>query len=324
MKAFRNSFKEFVPLILILFILLFSGLISCKDESKRTNNDLVVENVKEEYVVEIITETMDFRMSDTLKSGWITFHYKNQSPQTHFFLVEKYPEGKTLQDAKNSVIPHFSNGMRFINEGESEKAMAEFGKLPEWYGKVEFLGGSGLISPGKTAETMIKLKPGYYLMECYVKMSNGEFHTAMGMIRGFVVSDTESGNEKPNANIQIDISSTEGIVFNDSIHSGPQTFSVFFKDQIVHEHFVGHDVNLVKLDKNANLKELENWMNWSDPKGLIEPAPTGVTFLGGVNDMPTGSTGYFTAALAAGNYAFISEVPNASSKNMLKTFVVLE
>jgi hypothetical protein len=61
-------------------------------------------------------------------------------------------------------------------------------------------------------------------------------------------------------------------------------------------------------------------MNWIDPKGLIEPAPIGFTFLGGVNDMPTGSIGYFTSTLKTGNYALIAEVPNTSTKNMLKIF----
>ena len=65
-------------------------------------------------------------------------------------------------------------------------------------------------------------------------------------------------------------------------------------------------------------------MNWADPKGLITPSPEGFTFLGGVNDMPAGNTGYFEVNLKPGNYAFISEVPNALSKNMLKTFVVTE
>ena len=73
-----------------------------------------------------------------------------------------------------------------------------------------------------------------------------------------------------------------------------------------------------------NLKEIEKWMNWADPKGLITPAPEGIIFLGGVNDMPTGSTGYFNVTLEPGDYAIISEVPNALSKKMLKTFVVSE
>ena len=319
MKDSVKFFKapaSFFPLIIILYFAIFFQ--SCKDNEEKVNE------AEKEYVVDIITQNMDFQMPDTIRSGWINFAYKNQSPQTHFFLIEKFPDDKTLEDAKKDVVPHFSNGMKFINEGQGEKAMAEFGKLPEWYSKVAFLGGSGLISPGKTAETMIELDPGYYLMECYVKMSNGEFHTAMGMIRDFVVSDSSSGNEKPTAGISIDISSTDGIVFNDSIQQGPQTFSVFYKDQSVYEHFIGHDVNLVKMEDGASIKDLENWMNWADPKGLIDPSPGNVTFLGGVNNLPAGSTGYFTAELEPGNYAFISEVPNASAKNMLKTFVVAE
>ena len=63
-------------------------------------------------------------------------------------------------------------------------------------------------------------------------------------------------------------------------------------------------------------------MDWSNPKGLIEPAPTGITFLGGVNNMTEGQKGYFTVNLEPGRYILISEVPNPASKNMLKTFVV--
>ena len=38
--------------------------------------------------------------------------------------------------------------------------------------------------------------------------------------------------------------------------------------------------------------------------------------------MPAGSTGYFTVTLEPGDYAWVSEVPGASSKGMLKRFSV--
>jgi len=146
----------------------------------------------------------------------------------------------------------------------------------------------------------------------------------MGMVKPIIVVEKNSGNTHPEASVNITISSTEGINYNKEITKGTQIFSVHFIDQITHENFVGHDINLVKLDENTNLEELERWMNWSHPKGLITPAPEGVQFLGGVNDMPTNNTGYFEVTLEPGNYAFISEVPNAMSKNMLKTFVIAE
>lgn len=323
METLKTHFKGFrLSPLFVLTALVFTALQSCRSDKNQTSN-AVVEN-ENDGVVEVITEAMEFQMPDTIASGWNNFHYINRSPQTHFFLIEEYPEGKTLEDANTLVIPVFTTGMKLINEGKTEEAMAEFGKLPQWYGDVVFRGGSGLISPGHTAENTLKLDPGYYIIECYVKMSNGVFHSSMGMTKALVVSDEESGNAEAKADIAIDISSDAGIQVTNPTTSGRHVFSVSFKDQKAHEHFVGHDVNLVKLDEEADLKALEAWMNWVDPKGLIEPAPDGVTFLGGVNDMPAGGKGYFTADLEAGQYALISEVPKASKKNMLKTFMIAE
>lgn len=306
----------FIQLMIISISLLF--LQSCGSDKKEQVED------REDNTIEIITEVMDFQTLDTIPSGWNTFHYVNKSSETHFFLFDKYPEGKTLEDTEKEVVHVFQNGMDLINEGKSEEGFAEFNKLPAWFFEVVFSGGSGLVSPKNSSLTTIRLEPGYYIIECYVKMANGIFHSTMGMTKPIFVTTEDSGNKPPEATVNITISSTEGIEFDKPITKGVQTFAVYFKDQIVHENFVGHDINLVKLNENANLDALESWMNWADPKGLITPSPEGFTFLGGVNDMPTGNSGYFTVNLEPGNYAFISEVPNALSKNLLKTFVVSE
>lgn len=308
-------------MLFFMFCIAFS-IQSCKSDKKQNETDDPV--IEKENVIDVLTENMEFQMPDTIPSGWVTFRYKNASPQTHFMLVDDYPEGKTLDTVKAAVLPPFDAGMKLINEGKPEEGMAEFGKLPKWFGEIKFMGGTGLISPGHVAETTMKLNPGPYIIECYVKMSNGIFHGSMGMIKEITVSATDSGNTEPKADIAVEISSTEGIVFNDAISAGKHIFSVFYKDQIVHENFLGHDVNLAKIGDNVNLEDLERWMDWSNPKGLIEPAPAGVTFLGGMNNMLAGDKGYFTATLDPGNYVLISEVPNPASKNMLKTFTVSE
>jgi hypothetical protein len=321
MRTFKNYIEEATSIgMLIIVSSSFLFLQSCKSEKKEVQHEPVV--IEKENVIEIITENMDFQMPDTIPSGWNTFRYKNLSPQTHFFLIDKYPEGKTSKDAEHIIAPVFESAMKLIMEGKTEDGYAQFAKLPEWFSEVIFLGGSGLLSPNQVGETSLNLKPGKYIIECYVKMSNGTFHTSMGMTKDIEVTKNDSGNKALISDIDISISSTDGIKFKDSISSGKHTFSVFFKDQIVHENFVGHDINLVKLDEKANLEELENWMNWADPKGLIEPAPSAITFLGGVNDMPADNIGYFTATLESGSYALISEVPNSLSKNMFKIFVV--
>jgi len=305
---YYSNKKRILPQFVILFSLLC--IQSCKPGAKKDDS------------IEIVTENMDFQMADEIPSGWNTFRYINKSNDTHFFLLDKYPEGKTIKDAEKEVSPPFQNGMDLITAGKPDEANAEFGKLPAWFSKVVFSGGSGLLSPNHSSVTTVNLKPGYYIIECYVKMANGKFHSTMGMSKALIVKEKDSGNLPLDPTINISISSTDGIIYDKPIDKGKQVFSVNFKDQIVHENFVGHDVNLVKLDANADTKVLEKWMNWADPKGLISPAPEGFTFLGGVNDMPAGSTGYFSVTLEPGNYAFISEVPNASSKGLLKTFTV--
>lgn len=279
---------------------------------------------KKETVIEIVTNVMDFVTVDTVPSGWNTFKYINKSTEPHFVLFDDYPEGKGEEDAKRVVAPVFEKGMQLIIKGNMDEAMTAFGELPEWFSKIVFVGGSGLISPGQENTFTLNLKPGNHIIECYVKMENGMFHTSMGMAKEIWVAKKDSGNSPPKADINLSISSTEGISWDKDIIKGKHTFAVYYKDQMVHENFVGHDVNLVKLDDNADLDALEAWMNWSLPKGLSNPAPKGVTFLGGTNDAPTGSIQYFKVNLEPGHYAFVSEVPNSRSKGLFKQFTIPE
>jgi hypothetical protein len=309
-----------IPFIVVAFS--FLVLQSCGGNKNSEEKEQA--EIKTESVIEIITEVMDFQTVDEIPAGWHSFRYVNKSNEPHFFLLGKYPEGKTIKDGEREVIPTFQNGMNLINEGKAEEGFAEFNKLPPWFFEVVYSGGSGLISSGKTSETTLKLEPGYYVMECYVKMIGGVFHSSMGMAKELIVTENTASDLEITPDVKLTISSTEGIVFSDPVNKGKQIFSVYFKDQVAHENFVGHDVNLVKLNENANLETLEKWMNWADPEGLITPAPQGVTFFGGVNEMPAGNTGYFSATLEPGNYALVSEVPNTLSKNMLKTFSVAD
>jgi len=318
MSSINRTYHYSVLQAIITGALILATAVACDNAQKK-------EKEEEPYQpIDIITETMDFQLVDTIQSGWQTFRYHNKSYETHFFLLDKYPPGKTIVDGEKEVMPPFQEGMDRINEGKPEEAGAAFAKLPAWFSEIVFLGGSGLVSPGKTSVTTLKMEPGYYVLECYVKMQNGMFHSVMGMVKELIVTADSTDQSAPTADIGVTISGKEGIVINGAVKKGKKTFSVFFKDQMVHENFVGHDVNLAKLDEKADLSRLEEWMDWSNPNGLITPAPEGVTFLGGVNDMPAGHTGYFTADLSPGNYVLISEVPNTSEKNMLITFTVTD
>ena len=310
-------------LTLITLALLVLGACKSDPKKKQETEALTEETVPE--VVRVVTKSMEFYAPDTISSGWNTFVYENQSTEPHFILLDKYPEGVTIENTIEEVAPAFEEGMSLIMEGKMEESMEAFGKLPEWFSQVVFSGGTGLISPNETAISTINLEPGYYIMECYVRMPDGRFHTSMGMAKELIVTEENSGLSPPKANIDINIWSQGGIGWNGQPKEGKNIFRVTYGDQIVHENFVGHDVNLARMDEGADLEALEAWINWATPTGLMSSTlPEGFTFLGGMNDAPQGSIHYFEAALQPGTYVLISEVPNASEKGLLKTFTVPE
>ena len=308
--------------LLSLFFLAIIGFscFNCREQKKMESEN--IPSPKADTAITVVSEAMDFQLTDTIKSGWQTFRYSNKSKDPHFMLLEKYPEGKTIDDAKRDLVPVFQKAMDQINQGNMDSAMAIFGNLPEWFPKVVFQGGTGLISPGETAITTLDMTPGYYLIECYVKSPEGIFHSAMGMLEDLVVLQDSADYSPPAPTVSIYISKDEGLVIPDSIGPGIQVFAVNFVDQSTYANFAGHDIHLVRLDEGADIDALAAWMDWTDPKGLITPPPAGVTFLGGVNDMPEGHVGFFTADLTPGTYVLISEVPSPAEKNLLKTFTI--
>ena len=297
--------------------------LNCKSD-KKSNQESIKAKTISKQVIDVITEGMEFQMVDSISSGWNTFKYHNKSQEVHFFILEKFPEGIRIDNYKNELIPPFKKATELLLEGKIEEGLKEFDNIPAWFSKLEESGGVGLISPNTIGETTIYLDPGIYAMECYIRMPNGMAHVYYGMLKEVIVTKEKSSSIKPESTIKLSISSKGGIVLKDSVTSGKHIFSVHFKDQIKYKTMLVHDVNLVKLEDFNKLDTLNTWINAADLNAFRSPEPKGVTFLGGVNDSQAGTTGYFTANLVPGNYAFISEVPNPKQKGMLKVFTVSE
>ncbi len=276
-------------------------------------------------VVDIIARGLTLMAPDEIPSGWTTFRFSNESPMIHFVLVERVPDGQGIESQQAQVAPVFQDGLDLLGAGEVDAALERFGDLPAWFGEIVFLGGPGLTSPGRTSQATVYLEPGTYLLECYVK-TGGIFHSynpdpsSYGMVHEFTVTDETSEAVEPSATIQIEISTAGGIVVEGELVPGEHTVAVHFVDQTVHENFVGHDIHLVRVAGDLDLGELERWMDWTQAMGLQSPAPA--EFLGGTNEMPAGTTSYFTVVLEPGNYAWVSEVPGSAEKGMLKPFSV--
>ena len=276
-------------------------------------------------VVDVTARGLVFEAPDTIRSGWTTLRLKNESGLTHFALLERLPAGIGIEQQQEQVAPVFQEGMDFLNAGEVDAAMEKFSELPEWFGQIVFLSGPGFTAAGRTSLTTVYLEPGTYLLECYVK-TNGVFHsynpspTTYGMVHQFTVTDDSSTASEPSATLQITLSSERGIEVEGDLVPGEHTVAVHFENQKAHEHFLGHDVHLARLEDGTDLQELAIWMDWTQSTGLETPAPA--EFLGGTHEMPAGGVAYFTVNLESGRYAWIAEVPDPMGKAMLTTFTV--
>ena len=107
-----------------IILSLFFCLNACAPDKKTENQKESL--AEKENVIEIITKNMEFQIVDEIPSGWNTFRYTNKSTQVHFFLIDKYPEGKTIEDAEKLVAPIFQEGMDLINQGRAEEGYDAF------------------------------------------------------------------------------------------------------------------------------------------------------------------------------------------------------
>jgi hypothetical protein len=267
-------------------------------------------------VVEIVAADYAFSGPSEVPSGWTTFRFVNQGMEPHFFVLDHLPEGKTFDDfvkagaAFDTVMIARRNGM-----SKADAAAMLGDMLPAWFGGVEQTGGVGLVMPGDTTVSTVKLVPGNYVMECYVKNAEGKFHASLGMGRPFTVTTETSATEPPTADLEITMRA-DGMDAPTSVAAGEHTVAVHFVSQP--EVGIANDVNVVKIGPDTDLAALDRWMDWLEVGGLESPAPA--EFLGGTQEMPAGNTSYFTVRLDPGQYAWITE--GAAGRGMMQKFTV--
>lgn len=298
-------------------------------------------------VVEIVAshdhETAEHQFdlsTQEVPAGWTTLVFDNQTSHTHFVYSWKAPQ-EAIEDAADedmalldfwidTVTKPFQWFMDAVHVPDKEPDPADDTDIydslfPPWLGDATFYGGPGLTTGPAESMTTVNFDEGTYILECYVKNDNNDFHSYLGMLDQLTVTSNEPKASEPESTLDLELS-TSGIDFPDEVRPGRHTVAVEFSDQNVYDNLVGHDVHLIPLDGEVNEAQVNNWMDWTNPDQLItdgtEPGP----FLGGVQDIWTTDlprTGYFHVGLGAGEYAWVSEVPDPAGKDLLETFTVI-
>jgi hypothetical protein len=269
-------------------------------------------------VIEITATDYAFRAPDAAPSGWTTIRFTNEGEEPHFIFISRLPEGITIDDYEVDLHGVFAEAWYSVRDGRATQDQALetlFGSMPEWAASLQMIGGPGLASPGHVTESTLRLAPGTYALECYVKNADGEIHYMEGMVRPLVITGEDSGGTPPHADIRVTLSNS-GMALEGDLTAGRRTFAVHVAENP--EVGYGHSAHLARLDPETDLDDVIAWMDWFDLDGMAPPAPA--EFLGGLHFMPEGETAYFTADLEPGRYVLLSEF--TLHMGVLKEFTV--
>ena len=269
--------KTFLPALLFLM----GCLISCQDGSTEKAEDSAQEdrtiNKDSAYVVDVTAADYAFGMPTEVPSGWVTFRMKNMGQVEHNAVIHKYVD--TLQ---------YETLARLFGEALGAEGPEAFYAMFDLVDKD--MGGPAILSPDHTGETTVFLEPGVYTFTCWMVAEDGQYHSRKGMNRPFIVTDEESGAEKPKGTVGITLSDL-AIDIEDPIEAGEHVFDVNFE--------ASHNVHLAKLGENQKLEDLQTWMN-------KVKTPSSFTFLGGAEQAPIGMSSTFKASLEPGRYALVT------------------
>ncbi|MDQ4107059.1 MAG: hypothetical protein M3157_07820, partial [Actinomycetota bacterium] len=260
-------------------------------------------------VVDVTAVDYAFRAPEAIPAGWTTIRFRNDGEEHHMVFMSRLPEGRTVEEYERELSAPFARAWNAIQEGraDQEEALSMiFQAMPEWFPKVEFVGGPGIVAPGVTSEVTMNLEPGNYVLECYIKTPDGEIHYMEGMIRPLTVSERHSDVPTPSSDIRVTLSNFDMAV-EGNLTPGRRTVAVHVAENP--EQGFGHSVHVARLDPGTDVQEVVEWMNWFALDGLRTPAPA--HFVGGMHPMPARQTAYFTVNLERGRYLFVSEATGA-------------
>ncbi len=294
--------------IALALVLATAALPACRRAGTEEEAAAPVDTVaatSEAPVIDVTAVDYAFQAPPEIASGWTTFRLRNTGAEPHFFLLTRLPEGKTIEEYGQEVGVAFDDVWKELRAGSIDKSEAgrQLGeRLPEWYlTSAAPMGGVGLVRPGGIGETTVNLEPGYYVMECYVKTAEGQFHAGLGMVRPLVVTGQPSGGSPPDADVEVTLSN-DGIEAPATLAAGHHTIAVHYTEHP--PYGLGNDVHLAKLE-DASPEQVTGWMDWMEQGGLESPAPA--PFMGGAEEGPAGTTSYFSVDVDPGRYLWVTE-----------------
>ncbi len=245
-----------------------------------------------------------------------------------FKTLGSIPGGPTRVQMKNTGKEIHHTQFMLLNTGVTPQQLgAAFAKgeqgLGEVFGLVTQTGGVGVILPGGSAEVILDLKEGQYMIACFIAGDDHIPHLAKGMLMPLKVTAapaTTAATPAVNGTITLfDFNFT----MPDTLPAGKSMYMVTNTGAQFHEFNIG---------------QLAPGKTLADAKAFLDPAPNTpppagpppVAPVGGMNALSKGNSGIVVLDLKPGDYVAVCNVPDQSKPNgdshvhlgMIKAFTV--
>ncbi len=245
-----------------------------------------------------------------------------------FKTLGSIPGGLTRVQMKNTGKEIHHTQFMLLNTGVTPQQLGvAFAKgeqgLGEVFGLVTQTGGVGVILPGGSAEVILDLKEGQYMIACFIAGDDHIPHLAKGMLMPLkVTAAPATAASAPAVNGTITMFDFN-FTMPDTIPAGKSMYTVTNTGAQFHEFNIG---------------QLAPGKTLADAKAFFDPAPNTpppagpppVAPVGGMNALSTGNSGIVVLDLKPGEYVAVCNVPDQSKPNgdshvhlgMIKAFTV--
>lgn len=306
----------------MLFLAMFCFMSGC-DNTQTVSEDIPSSPTENVLSLEIVG--LSFVGPTEIRSGWTTIRINNDSGMTHHGLVYRLPDGITEEMVNEQVVRPIQESLTANIAGDLDRAAEIMQTIPAWIGDFVYMGGPGMISHGVVGEATMYLEPGEYIVECYVK-TNGVQHNynpnpgARGMVLALTVKEEPGGMSEPDANVTLAISNSGYAIEDGEFVAGENNVRVKFTEQRLYNNFVGHDAHFFRISPDTDVEASARWVDFFPNDGQQTPAPA--HYVGGIHDMPEGSTAYVKMQLEKGEYGIVAEVPDAQEIGLFRRITV--
>ncbi len=223
-----------------------------------------------------------FEVPDEMNAGPVSITLENDGAEPHHVQLARLKDRATMEDVQDA-----------LRQGP-ESALFE---LLEW------VGGASIVAPGGRQQVLLDLSEGQYVLLCFVASPDGVPHLAKGMVKALEVV------AHPYRRISVDLNPHIPVTLMDFAFKMPQEVKAGVQVwKITNEGVQPHEMTLIKLAPDKTVQDAMNFMQSESPQ---EPMP--FEFVGGMQALDTGKTGWVVLNLTAGTYMALCFVPDPES-----------